>query len=99
MEIRELFYKEGRVFFYAIDEKKDTFIFGSSYVKEPKMAMEETNCYSWYESKEITFQKLIYEIEARMKPDKSLIVLHTFENVKEEDRADFFHKLVEIATE
>jgi len=99
MKIVELLYKKERVFFYAIEEKKDTFIFGTSYVKEPKMTMEETNNYSWYENKEIIFQRVIYEIEARMKSDKSLIVLHTFENIKEEDRADFFHKLVEIATE
>lgn len=98
MKIIELLYKEGRVFFYAVEEE-NTFIFGTSYVREPKMTMEETNCYSWEKNEEITFQKLIYEVEARMKADKSLVTLYTFENIKEEDRADFFHKLVKIATE
>lgn len=97
MKIIELLYKEGRVFFYAVEEE-NTFVFGTSYVKEPKMTMEETNCYSCEENKEIIFQKAIYEIEARMKADKSLVTFYTFRNIKEEDRADFFHKLVEIAT-
>ena len=94
MKIIELLYKEGRVFFYAVEEE-NIFVFGTSYVREPEMTIEETNCYSWEENKEITFQKLIYEVEA----DKSLVTLYTFENIKEEDRADFFHKLVKIATE
>lgn len=99
MKIIELLYKEDRVFFYAIEEEENTFVFGTSYVREPEMTMEEINCYSWEENKEITFQKLIYEVEARMKTDKSLVTLYTFKNIKEEDRADFFHKLVKIATE
>lgn len=97
MKIIELLYKEGRVFFYTVEEE-NTFVFGTSYVKEPKMTMEETNCYSCGKNKEIIFQKAIYEIEARMKADKSLVTFYTFRNIKEEDRADFFHKLVEIAT-
>lgn len=98
MKIIELLYKEGRVFFYAVEEE-NTFVFGTSYVREPEMTMKETNCYSWEENKEITFQKLIYKVEARMKEDKSLVTLYTFKNIKEEDREDFFHKLVKIATE
>lgn len=97
MKIIELLYKEGRVFFYTVEEE-NTFIFGTSYVKEPKMTMEETNCYSWEKNEEIIFQKTTYEIEARMKADKSLVTFYTFKNIKEEDRADFFHKLVGIAT-
>lgn len=97
MKIIELLYKEGRVFFYAVEEE-NTFIFGTSYVREPKMTMEETNCYSWEKHEEIIFQKTTYEIEARMKADKSLVTFYTFKNIKEEDRADFFHKLVGIAT-
>ena len=97
MKIIELLYKEGRVFFYTVEEE-NTFIFGTSYVKEPKMTMEETNCYSWEKNEEIIFQKTIYEIEARMKADKSLVTFYTFKNIKDEDRADFFHKLVGIAT-
>lgn len=97
MKIIELLYKEGRVFFYAVEEES-TFVFGTSCVREPEMTMEETNCYSWEEHKEITFQKLTYEVEARMKADKSLVTFYTFKNIKEEDRADFFHKLVGIAT-
>ena len=98
MKIIELLYKEGRVFFYAVEEE-NTFIFGTSYVREPKMTMEETNCYSWEKNEEIIFQKTTYEIEARMKADKSLVTFYTFKNIKEEDRADFFHKLVKIAAE
>lgn len=97
MKIIELLYKEDRVFFYAIEEE-NTFVFGTSYVREPKMTMEETDCYSWEENKEIIFQKATYEIEARMKADNSLVTFYTFKNIKEEDRADFFHKLVGIAT-
>lgn len=99
MKVVELLYKEERVFFYVVEEKNNNFIFGTSRVKEPKLVMEEKDCYSWLEGTETIFQTLTYEIEARMKSDKSLVVLHTFENIKEEDRADFFHKLVKIATE
>lgn len=98
MKIIELLYKEDRVFFYAVEEE-NTFIFGTSYVREPKMTMEETNCYPWEKNEEIIFQKTTYEIEARMKADKSLVTFYTFKNIKEEDRADFFHKLVKIAAE
>lgn len=38
-------------------------------------------------------------MEARMRADKNLVKLYNFGNIKEEDRADFFHKLVKIATE
>lgn len=98
MKIIELLYKEDRIFFYATDENS-AFIFGTSNAKAPKLITEETNCYAWHKNKEIVFQALTYEIEAQMKADKSLVTLYTFENVKEEDRTDFFHKLVKIATE
>lgn len=98
MKIIELLYKEGKVFFYAV-EKENTFVFGASRVEEPELVTEDTECFYGRGNKKTIFQKLIYEIEVRMKSNKSLVVLHTFENIKEEDRADFFHKLVEIATE
>lgn len=55
MKIIELLYKEGRVFFYAVEEE-NTFVFGTSYVKEPKMTTEETNCYSWGNIKKLLFK-------------------------------------------
>lgn len=98
MKIIELLYKEGRVFFYAIDENT-AFIFGTSKAEAPTMHSTESEGWSLVECQHVVFQALRYEIEARMRADKSLVKLYTFENIKEEDRADFFHKLVKIATE
>ena len=39
MKIIELLYKEGRVFFYAVEEE-NTFVLGTAYVREPDMTME-----------------------------------------------------------
>lgn len=98
MKIIELLYKEEKVFFYAIEEEENNFFFGTSKVTEPTMRSQEIEQYSLIEHKTVLFQTLTYEIEARMKSDKSLVKLYTFGKIKEEDRADFFHKLVEIAT-
>ena len=98
MKIIELLYKEGRVFFYAIDEKT-AFIFGTSKAEAPTMHSTESEGWSLVECQHVVFQALRYEIEARMRADKSLVKLYNFGNIKEEDRAGFFHKLVEIATE
>lgn len=98
MKIIELLYKEGRVFFYAIDENT-AFIFGTSKAEAPTMLSTEREGWSLIECQHVTFQALRYEIEARMRADKSLVKLYNFGNIKEEDRAGFFHKLVEIATE
>lgn len=98
MKIIELLYKEDRIFFYATDENS-AFIFGTSNAKAPELITEEKSRYSWYEDKKVVFRTLTYEIEARMRADKGLVKLYSFGNIKEEDRADFFHKLVEIATE
>ena len=98
MKIIELLYKEDRVFFYAVEEEND-FIFGISKGAEPTLRSQEREQYSLIDHKTVLFQTLTYEIEVRMKSDKSLVKLYDFGKIKEEDRADFFHKLVEIATE
>ena len=98
MKIIELLYKKDRIFFYAIDENT-AFIFGTSKAEAPTMNATEREEWSLIECQHVTFQTLRYEIEARMRADKSLVKLYNFGNIKEEDRAGFFHKLVEIATE
>ena len=98
MKIIELLYKEDRIFFYAIDENS-AFIFGTSKAEAPTMNATEREGWSLIECRNVVFQTLRYEIEARMRADKSLVKLYNFGNIKEEDRAGFFHKLVKIATE
>ena len=61
MKIIELLYKEGRVFFYAIDENT-AFIFGTSKAEAPTMLSTESEGWSLIECQHVTFQALKYEI-------------------------------------
>lgn len=96
-EIKELVYRSGRVYFYAIDKKTNEFCFGISKTKTkiPELTISEDSCYS-KEGYVLTFKrKCYYEINITQS-DKKDVKMYTFNKVEPQEERNFFNQLISI---
>ena len=95
-EIKELVYRSGQVYFYAIDKETNKFCFGISNTKAPELIISEDNCYS-KEGYVLTFKrKCYYEINT-IQSDEKVVKMYTFNKVKPLEERNFFNQLISVA--